>query len=388
MRIERLVPGLQLPLSFLVCCDFVATHPPQLLPLFQRSWLIGRNQVVQQLVDTSHAARHAVLQHVVGVGLAAQQLGRLAAQVNKSLADIEVVLRVVVNTHRVARHVHLLAQLTLCRVCHERRVRGHVECKHPALQTALLRRLCSRLARRLGQSVELGLVGQVQRISLLLLQQVLLELQPQHRSLLRQLAQPLLSRLVEQGAATHEPVVARVEQHLLLGRQPAVVAVYVLDAFKQPLVQADVVGMLRQNRRHLLRQRVHVVVRLSRQQVEEHSRRASQQVVVVVLLVVHRDDCVIERWLLRVVDNLVYLLVIAAYALHEGFLEVLQADTVKRRRVVRRIVRLKKRILPLILLIHNNNFLYNSVQRYKEKPKAQNFRQNIITLQRYAGRSQ
>ena len=198
----------------------------------------------------------------------------------------------------------------------------------------------------------MGLVGDVQRVGLLLLQEVLRELQPQHRSLLRQLSQPLLALGIEQRTAAHETVVAVVEQHLFLCRQLAMVAVHVLDALKQPLVQPYVVGMLGQDGRHLLRQGVHVVVRLGRQQVEEHCRRAAQQVVVVVLLVVHVDDGIVERGLLGVVDNLVYLLVVAAYALHEGFFEVLQTDTVKRRRVVRRKVRLEKRILSLFLLIH------------------------------------
>ena len=355
----RLVPGLY--------------SVAQLLAFLQRRRLVGHNQVVQQLVDVAHAARHAVLQHVVGVVLVAHQLGYLAAHVNEPLANIEVVLRIVVNAHRVARHIHLAAQGALTRVSHERRVRRHVERKHPALQPALLSSQCRSLASRLGQPVELLLLGQVQRVGLLLLQQVLLELQCQHRSLLRQLAQALLAGIVEQRTAAHEPVVARVEQHLLLRRQPAVAVVHCLDAFKQPRVQPNVVGMLRQNRRHLLRQRVHLVVRLGRQQVEEHRRRAVQKVVVVVLLVVNRDDRVVERRLLRVVDYLLYLLVLAAYALHEGLLEVLQADTVERRRVVRRIIRLKKRILPLILLVHNNSFSITACKGTNKSRKRKTF---------------
>ena len=191
------------------------------------------------------------------------------------------------NTDGIAGHIHLAAQFPLRRIGHERLIAGIVQRKHPTFEITLTGSLCSSLAGRFGQSVELSLIGQVQRIGLLLLQQVLRELQTQHRGLLRQLAQTGLSLSVEQRTATHKAVVAIIQQHLLLRRQTAVVTMHVLDALKQPLVQPYVVGVLRQDGRHLLCQRIHLVVGLRTQQVEEHARRTRQQVVVVVLLVVH-----------------------------------------------------------------------------------------------------
>ena len=117
-----------------------------------------------------------MLEHVVGIGSVAQQLGNLAAQVDEPLAYFEVVFRVVVDAHLVLGHIHLPAQLTLGAVGHERTVAGLVEGEHPSLQVALLGVLGGSLAGGLGQSVELGLVGNVKRERLVLFQQVLREL--------------------------------------------------------------------------------------------------------------------------------------------------------------------------------------------------------------------
>ena len=111
--------------------------------------------------------------------------------------------------------------------------------------------------------------------------------------------------------------------------------------------------MLCQYRAQLLCQLIHLVVGLCRQQIEEYARGTRQQVIVIVLLIVHRDNRIVKRRLLGVIDNLLYLLILTTDTLHEGLLEVLQADAVERRRVVRRVIWLKKRVYPFILLIHN-----------------------------------
>ena len=132
------------------------------------------------------------------------------------------------------------------------------------------------------------------------------------------------------------------------------VAVDIADALKEPLVQADVVGVLRQDGAQLLGQGVHLVVGLGREQVEEHRRHAAQQVVVAhaVLLVVDADDSVVEGGLPRVVDQLVYLLILPADALHKRLLEVLKPDAVERGHVVGRVVRKEKRVLSFFILTH------------------------------------
>ena len=120
---------------------------------------------------------------------------------------------------------------------------------------------CS-LAGRLRQSVQQCLVGDVQRESLLFLQQVLRELQTEHRGFLCQLAQALFACFVEQGSRAHKALVAVVEQPFLLGCQLAMVQVYLADALEQPWVQPYVVGVLCQYGLHLLRQGVHLVIGL------------------------------------------------------------------------------------------------------------------------------
>ena len=173
-------------------------------------------------------------------------------------------------THRIASHIHLLAQFSLCRVGHEGRVAGEIQCEYPSLQSLLLGCQGCCFAGCLRESVELCLVGDVQLEGLILLQQVLRELQGEHGSLLRQLAQPGLSCFVEQGTRAHKPLVAVVEEHLLLWRQLTMMQVYLADALKELGVQSYVVGVLCQDGLHLLCQRIHLVIGLCTQQVEEY----------------------------------------------------------------------------------------------------------------------
>ena len=334
MCVEGRVPRLHSPLFL----DGAGQRPFQFLALLDSSGLIGVNQVVQQLIDITCIRSHTTLQHVVGISLVSQQLCYLAAQVNQSFANRQVVFLVVVRTHGVARHVELFSQLPLRGIGHEGRVGGHIQGEHPSLLSHLLRCQGGGFTGCLRQSVQLCLVGDVQVECLVLLQQVLRELQAQHGGLLRQFPQFLFSCLVEQGTATYESLVAVVEQHLLLGSQLAVVQVYLADSLKQAWVQPYIVGMLCQDGLYLLCQRIHLVVGLSTQQVEEHGAHARQQVIVALILL-RVDDGVVEGRLLRVVDSLFYLLVVAADAFHEGFLVVLQADTVKGHGVVRCVVR-------------------------------------------------
>ena len=131
------------------------------------------------------------------------------------------------------------------------------------------------------------------------------------------------------------------------------VAVYVLDALKEPLVQSDVVGVLGQDGLYLLGQGIHLVVGLGREEVEEHRRHALQEVVVALGLVVLVDDGVVEGGLRRVVDGLLYLLVVAAYAFHEGRLEVFETYAVEGYGVVWGAVGHEKRVLPFgVVLCH------------------------------------
>ena len=190
----------------------------------------------------------------------------------------------------------------------------------------------------------------MQRERLILLQQVLRELQRKQTCLLREVAQTFLAFVVEQRTATHEAVVAVVEQHLLLGSQLAMVFVHVFDALEEALVQLHVVGVLCEYRAHLLRQSVEFVAGLGTEHTREYGRHAREQVVVILaVLVVDTHDGVLKSGSFGVVHELLYLLVVAAYALKKSLLVVANLDAVERNGVVWGVIRFKKRILAFRL---------------------------------------
>ena len=300
-----------------------------------------------------------MLQHIVGIGLEAQQLCYLTTEIDQTLADLEVVLRIVMDALGILRHIELTAEFALRAIGHERRIRGEVEGEDPAFLLLFLCCQSGSFTGSLRQTVELCLVCDMQGEGLILLQEILRELQAQHRSLFRQLAQALLAFGIEQGAIPHKTVIAVVEEHFFLGCQLAMMAMHILDALKEFLVETNIIGMLCQNRTHLLRQGIHLVVGLRRQQVEEHGTHTAEQVVVIlaILLVIHIDDGIVESGLFRIIDDLLDLLVVTTDTFQHGLLVVLHTDTVKGGHVVRRMVRLEERILPFSHFTHGLYFL-------------------------------
>ena len=176
MRIEPEVPGLELKVLTLL----FSGHLLDFGNLFFCRWLIGINQVIEQLIHMAHVTGHPVFQHVIGISLVTQQLSHLTAQVDEPLTDIQIVLRIVVDTLRVFGHIHLPTELTLGAISHKRRIAGEIEREHPTVEILLFGCQSRSLTRRLRQSVELSLIGNMQRESLILFQQILRELQSQH----------------------------------------------------------------------------------------------------------------------------------------------------------------------------------------------------------------
>ena len=118
-----------------------------------------------------------MFKHIVGVCVVAQKLCQLPSEVHQAFANLQVVGVVLVRTLGVSRHVELLAQVALRRISHEGRVTGEVEREHPALLALLLSGKCCGIARRIGQSVQLFLVGDMQCKGFVFFQQVLRKLQ-------------------------------------------------------------------------------------------------------------------------------------------------------------------------------------------------------------------
>ena len=289
-------------------------------------------------------------EHVVGIGLEAQQLSQFTAQIHQLLADFQVVLLVVVDADGVACHVHLLAQFALGRVGHEWRIARIVECENPAFLIFFLGCMFSGSDGCFWQTFELRLVCDVKGERLVLLQQVLRELQGEHAGILGELAQFLLSFLVEEGTAAYESVVAGFEQHLLFCIQFTVrMVVNKLDALEEFLVQCDVVGMLGEDRAHLLCQFLHLVAGLCTHHARKYVRYSAQQIVIMFALIcINTGNCVFEGWLCRVVDNLVRCLVVAADTFHESLLIVAELNAVEWGCIVWGAVWQEERILSLL----------------------------------------
>ena len=93
-----------------------------LFHLFFSGGHVGGDEIVEEFIDVADVASHTVLHHVVSVGLMAQELCQFTTQIDQALADLEVVLRIVVDALRILGHIHLLAQVATRAVSHKGRV--------------------------------------------------------------------------------------------------------------------------------------------------------------------------------------------------------------------------------------------------------------------------
>ena len=152
-------------------------------------------------------------------------------------------------------------------------------------------------------------------------------------------------------------------------------------ALKQALVQTDIVGMLGKDGTHLLSQRIHLVVGLGRKQIKEYSRNATQQIVValLILLVIYTDNGIVECRFCRIIDNTLYLFIVATDAFQHSLFEIFHADTVEWGCVVRCVIRFKERVRSSFLFVYHytNSFriartvqpvLAFSMQSYDKNP--------------------
>ena len=161
-----------------------------------------------------------------------------------------------------------------------------------------------------------------------------------------------LSFLIKQSAASYETVVAVVEKHFFFCRQLTVVQVNVFHTLEKALVQPYVVSMLCQDGLHLLGQGLHFIVGLGAEQVEEHRRYTLKQVVVAVFVFLGIDDGVVESRFVRVVDGLLYLLIITPDSFHESLFVVFHAYAVEGHSIVGGTVFFEKRILAYVVFTH------------------------------------
>ena len=147
--------------------------------------LIGIDQIIEELINIPHITSHTMLQYIVSIRLMPQQLCQLPPEIDESFADFDIILRIIMRTLRILRHVQLLPKFTIGGISHKRRITGEIECKDPALLFLLFRSQGSSFASSIGQSLQLRFVGNMKCIGFIFLQQILRELQAQHRSLFR-----------------------------------------------------------------------------------------------------------------------------------------------------------------------------------------------------------
>ena len=271
---------------------------------------------------------------------------------------------------RVACHIHLLPEVALGGVGHERVVTREVEREEPPLLTVVLGGFSCRFNGRWGESFELLLVAEKKFESLVLLQQILRELQREHAGFFRELAQPGFPLVVQQGSTAHEALVAFLQKGVLLGSKLTVVLVDILVAFEETLVQGYIIRVFGEDGTHLLGQGIEVVAGLCAEHAREDIRHPVEEVVVMLAFRgVHMDDGILESGCRRVVDNLVDFLIVAAYTFHESLLVVGCPDTVERHRVVRCVIGNEKGIYMLLFLllifIHTNLVAYISCKNSK-----------------------
>ena len=319
--------------------------------------LVGVYQVVEQLVDITNIGCHAMFQHVVGIGFESQQLGHLPAQVHQSLADGQVVFAVIVNALGILCHVEFFPQRAVFGIGHERGIARKVKREHPALLSLLFRSQSCRLFRRFGQAFQPILVCYVQFVGFVFFQQVLRKLQRQYAGFFCQLPQLLFVSLVQQCTTPDKTVIACFEQHLLFRSQCPMVLIYIFNTCEQLFIQTDVVGMFGKNRTHFLGQRIQLVVGLRTQHAREYVRHPIQQVIIMLSFRrVDPNDSVLKRRCFRIVDDLLYLFIIAPDTFHESFFVIFGMYLAKRDGVVWSVVGYKKRIdsftILYTLLIH------------------------------------
>ena len=125
--------------------------------------------------------------------------------------------------------------------------------------------------------------------------------------------------------------------------------IIVIDGF-HPLeefgVQTDVVAVFGEHGRHLLCQRLHLVVCLRAVEVEENGGDPFEQFA----RVLHRADGIFECGRLRVVDDTLHLLILYPYALEHRWLIVLQPYAVERKGVVRCVIIINENIAHNVCL--------------------------------------
>ena len=115
--------------------------------------------------------------------------------------------------------------------------------------------------------------------------------------------------------------------------------------------------MLCKQRLHLYGQRLHLIVRLSREEIAHDGHDAVKETVIIVTLLAPVDsDGIVEcRWF-WIAEYLLQFLLLPPDALNDSFLVVLHPDNAKGDCIVWRIIREHKRVLGSVISRHGRAF--------------------------------
>ena len=255
-------------------------------------------QVVQERLDRLRVTGHALLQHVVGIALVAQQIGDLQPRIDDPADQLRVV-ELAAQTLRGPRAPEFLLQFAVRGVGHEGEVARILQRDGPPLLAARGGLGGHPLPHESGQFGHHFRIGDMEREGVGGGQRILAELERQGREFGRILAVELLLLGREGGAVAGEVLVGLFEQHALLLREASGVFVDGLHAFEELLVERDVVLQFGQFGLHAQRDLLQLVRGLGAEHVEEDPLDAREQRAALF----EGDDRIDERRFFGIVDD-------------------------------------------------------------------------------------
>ena len=278
-------------------------------------------QLAEEGLHRRRILGHALLEHIVGVAVVAEQVGDLQARVGDLPEHLRIV-ELAAQRARVRGAPQPLLQRTVRRVGEEGHVARGLQRHGPALLAARLRIGRQPLlheARELGNDLR---VGDVHGEGVGRSQRVLTELQRQVRELGGVFAVEFLVGRRERGAVAGEALIGLLEQHAVLRIEASRMLVDRLHAGEEARVERDVVLQLRELGLHAQGDLLHLVAGCGRKEVEEDPGDAAEQRP----LTLQRHDRIAEGGLRGVLDDGLHLGARAGDRSVERRFVVLQAD--------------------------------------------------------------
>ena len=280
----------------------------------------GSPNLVQALVYVGRGLGQAVVEHIVGMGGEAEDVGTLKTQVDQRVDDGSIVELATLAAVGIGMP-HLLTQTAVGAVLHKRFPRGHV--KREAVHLPIARFEGGIQLSVKAEALHL-LGGEVEAVGVGSLEHILCKAEGERGNLLVELAETLLLAGWHVGTSTHKALVLLLQQSHLLAVEAEAVALVVdlLDASKEGRIEGDIVLVLGEQRGNLLGYGIHSVVVLALAEVEEDTAYLLEKGSTILVSL----DGVGEGGRFGVVDDAVDFSLLAQHAFLEGGHVVLGLD--------------------------------------------------------------